>query len=156
MTNLSTEVFYHRYLDIQESGTRNVLRKAISNAVRLRRDQVFYDGNHRTALLLLYETLAEHGYLLQAKPLTLYIHLSNRSSSTPPQWSWDEVEDAMFRHCKSRLKLDYDLRSRDHAALFANAVRSLDVVNPFLNQWAQIWYSTEANGIPQRRELVRI
>lgn len=69
--HLSSEVFYQRYLLIQESGARKILRKAISNAVRLRRDQIFYDGNHRTAQLLLYETLAEHKLLLQANPLTL-------------------------------------------------------------------------------------
>jgi prophage maintenance system killer protein len=156
MTNLSAEVFHQRYLDIQESGARNLLQKAISNAVRLRRDQVFYDGNHRTAILLLYETLAEHGYLLQAKPLTLYIHLSNRTpSSIPREWSWDGVEGAMFQHCKSRLKLDYEPRSEDNPALFANAVKSLDVVNSFLNQWAQMWYSAEGKGNPQLRELVQ-
>jgi hypothetical protein len=60
----------------------------------------------------------------------------------------------MYRHYKSRLKLDYELGSEDHPALFANAVKSLDVVNSFLNQWVQMWYSAEGKGNSQRRELV--
>ena len=59
-------------------SARAILKEILDKIVRLRADQVFQDGNHRTALLLLYEMLANHEILLQAKPLTLYIMLSSR------------------------------------------------------------------------------
>jgi hypothetical protein len=53
-SSLSAETFYRRYLKLPEGeSARQILKAAISNAIRLRAEQVFHDGNHRTALLLL-------------------------------------------------------------------------------------------------------
>jgi hypothetical protein len=134
--NVSPEIFSKRYMDVGSFGARHVLKETISKIVRLRRDQVFYDGNHRTALLLLYEILAEHKLLLQANPFALYIRLSNRGET-----NWESVERSMYQYCKSRLKLLSSVpKLAERPALFANAIKSLDVVNSVTNQMAEMWY----------------
>jgi prophage maintenance system killer protein len=158
-SSLSAETFYRRYLKLPEGGsTRQILKAAISNAIRLRAEQVFYDGNHRTALLLLYEVLAERKLLLQATPMTLYILLSNRSDfSEHGKLSWEEVENRMFQHCRSRLKfLDTVPTGQERPGLFANEVKTLEIGNSLFNQLAEQWYSTDTRYLnSERREIGR-
>ena len=143
---LSPETFFSRYLRVPETGSaKQKLRQAILNAVRLRPDQVFDDGNHRTAILLLYEVLSEHKLLLQAKPVTLYIMLSNRSHfSEHGRYAWSEIERMMYQHCRHRLKLVSKVASAEERVhLYINAVKSLDIVNSLFNQCAKLVYSPE-------------
>jgi hypothetical protein len=158
-SSLSAETFYRRYLKLPEGGSaRQILKAAISNAIRLRAEQVFHDGNHRTALLLLYEVLAERKLLLQASPMTLYILLSNRSDfSEHGQLSWEDVENRMFQHCRSRLKfLDTIPTGQERPMLFANEVKTLEFGNSLFNQFAEQWYSTETRYLnSERREIGR-
>ena len=156
---LSAETFEKRYLSVPEAATaKKVLRAAIENAIRLRRDQVFHDGNHRTALLLLYEVLAEHKLLLQAKPMTLYTMLSNRSHlSEHGKSSWEEVANQMYQHCRSRLKFLVNIPDSDERPLlFANAIKTLDIENSLFNQLAESWFATEPRYLaPERRKMGR-
>ena len=156
---LSSGIFAKRYLSVPSTaGVRDILRQAISNAVRLRADQVFHDGNHRTALLILYEILAEHKLLLQAKPVTLYILLSNRSNfSEQGELDWKFVETRLYQHCRSRLKVLNSVPSGDERiSLFANAVKTLETTNSVFNQLAEMWFANEARHLaPARREVGR-
>jgi prophage maintenance system killer protein len=156
-SSLSTDIFSQRYLTIPEAcGAKQILKHAIENAVRLRADQVFHDGNHRTALLLLYEVLAERGLLLQAKPMSLYIMLSNRSDiSEHGYYTWKAVVERMYRHCKSRLKfLSTVPTSEERPALFANAIKTLEFENSLLNQIAEEWFATGAKHLTEERRGV--
>lgn len=151
---VSPELFFQRYLRISETGSaKQKLKQAIVNAIRLRADQVFHDGNHRTALLLLYEVLAEHKLLVQAKPMTLYILLSNRSDySEHGKREWNEVEKLMYQHCRSRLKFLMEVPSaEERIVLYANAVKTLEIANSLFNQLAELWFATEAKHLAQKR-----
>ena len=60
LAGISSKTSANRYLSISGPfSARNILRHAILSVICLRRDQIFYDGNHRTALLLMYEVLAQ-------------------------------------------------------------------------------------------------
>jgi prophage maintenance system killer protein len=158
-SSLSTEIFQQRYLMIPEAcGAKQILKHAIENAVRLRADQVFHDGNHRTALLLIYEILAEHGLHLQAKPMSLYIIISNRSEiSEHGHYTWKAVGERMYRHCKSRLKFVSAVpTSAERPVLFANAIKTLEFENSLLNQISQEWFATGAkHQAEERRSIAR-
>ena len=139
-------------------SARAILKEVLDKIVRLRADQVFQDGNHRTAILLLYEMLANHKILLQAKPLTLYIMLSSRCwYSDQGKGPRQRVVEVMYQHCKSRLKfLDAVPSLEERPALFANAVKSLMYENSLINQIAELWVKTEARHYaPERRVLGR-
>ena len=56
----------------------DVVDLVVREAYTARVNQYFEDGNHRTAILSIYEKLADKGWLLKADPFDLYIILSNR------------------------------------------------------------------------------
>ena len=158
-SNLSPDIFYKRYLSIPETGSaKQKLRRAIENAVRLRADQVFHDGNHRAALLLLYEVLANQKLLLRAKPMTLYILLSNRSDVFEHgKYEWNEVERRMYQHCRSRLRfLTTVPTSEERPLLYGNEVKTLEVRNSMFNQIAELWFAKSSKLLSvEQRTFVR-
>ncbi|KAK9819512.1 hypothetical protein WJX74_001999 [Apatococcus lobatus] len=57
---------------------RELVRWIVQQAYAARVNQQFEDGNHRTAVLSIYEKLADAGWMLTADAFAIYIAISNR------------------------------------------------------------------------------
>lgn len=55
-----------------------LIRELCNSAYRIKEEQFFQDGNHRTAILSIYEALADVNVVLDVHPLRLYAIISNR------------------------------------------------------------------------------
>ena len=64
-----------RYEDRELTG---LSKHVVHQAFVIRIAQRFVDGNHRTAILWIFECLADAGFVLNADPVDFYIILSNR------------------------------------------------------------------------------
>lgn len=58
-----------------QANIGSIMDKAIS----VRVNQLFCDGNHRSAVLFIYESMADLGFNLSANPFEFYIKLSHRN-----------------------------------------------------------------------------
>jgi hypothetical protein len=98
---------------------KDTVEKIVRFAVTVRRPainglQFFLDGNHRTAILLIYELLAEYKIRCLADPVRLYILISNRKEE-----DWDIRIKALVKEVKrTSRKLPYSVSDnrREHAA----------------------------------------
>ena len=52
----------------------------------MRVNQVLRDGNHRTSILMLYESVADEGWALRCEPYDVYAIISNRRDAP-----WEDV-----------------------------------------------------------------
>ena len=71
----------------------------VDEAVSVRVCQLFVDGNHRTAILSIYEKLADAGWWLDMSAIDLYILISNRS-----QAEWSMIKVRMVKKILRQLK----------------------------------------------------
>ncbi len=71
---------------------RELERMIVEEAVSVRVGQLFVDGKHRTAILSIYEKLADAGWWLDMSAVDLYILISNMS-----QLEWIAVKLCMVK-----------------------------------------------------------
>lgn len=57
---------------------RDLVMWVAQHAYSARVNQLFEDGNHRTAVLSIFEKLADAGWILKADAFSMYIAISNR------------------------------------------------------------------------------
>ena len=81
------------------SSKTQLARRVVSEARKAREDQLFKDGNHRTAIASIYEKLADHGWQLKMDPFDIYILISNRRGR-----NWLEVEKEMVHAICRRMR----------------------------------------------------
>ena len=62
-----------------QMGKQDLVRIIVEEAVSVRVCQLFVDGNHRTAILSIYEKLANAGWWLDVSAVDLYVLISNRN-----------------------------------------------------------------------------
>jgi len=125
------------------------LKTAVTNAVHFRSAKIFHDGNHHTAILLLFETLANNNILLHANALNIYIIISNRGS--PEVEPWEEIEQRLVRYCRRRLT--FGVVSAERRKEFAVEVQCLVIWNSVFNQLREMWKPWTANP---EREMAKI
>lgn len=71
---------------------QHYIREVCASAKKIVENQYFQDGNHRTAVLTIYEKMADVDVLVTCAPMKLYVLLSNRKEQ--PEL---ENSDALFR-----------------------------------------------------------
>lgn len=102
---------------------REFVRMIAEEAVSVRVDQLFVDGNHRTAILSIYEKLADAGWWLDMSAVDLYILISNRS-----QLEWNAIKLCMvkviLRHLEQCPDIPFEARH-----IFARRVKLIAEIN---------------------------
>ena len=73
-----------------------IVRMVVDEAVYVRVCHMFVDGNHRTAILSMYEKLADAGWWLDVSPTDLYILISNRN-----QADWSKIKVHMVKNLRN-------------------------------------------------------
>ena len=76
-----------------------LVKMVVDEAVSVRVCQLFVDGNHRTAILSIYEKLADAGWWLDMSAINLYVLISNRS-----QAEWGMIKVRMVKKILEHLK----------------------------------------------------
>ena len=82
-----------------QTSKRPLVSTIVEEAVHVRVSQLFVDGNHRTAVLSIFEKIADAGWLLDTSAVDLYILISNRN-----QVEWAEVKCHMVKAILRRLR----------------------------------------------------
>ena len=77
---------------IESTCKKDIIKNAVINAIKVRIDQRFYDGNHRTSILAIYEYLVDNKLCLKIDPVYLYILISNRQNE-----SWITIQEKMIK-----------------------------------------------------------
>lgn len=100
-----------------------LVRMVVDEAVSVRVCQLFVDGNHRTAILSIYEKLADAGWWLDMSAIDLYILISNRS-----QAEWSMVKVRMVKNILRHLKREpgVPLHARE---IYAGRVKLIAEIN---------------------------
>lgn len=81
-----------------------LVRMVVDEAVSVRVCQLFVDGNHRTAILSIYEKLADAGWWLDMSAIDLYILISNRN-----QADWSMIKVRMVKKILGHVKHEPDI-----------------------------------------------
>lgn len=102
---------------------RELVWMVVEEAVSVRVCQLFVDGNHRTAILSIYEKLADAGWWLDMSAVDLYIMISNRRRT-----EWNSVITSMVKVVVQRLKHCPDI-SYQARQIFAQQVKLIAEVN---------------------------
>lgn len=129
-------------------GKQDLVRIVVEEAVSVRVCQLFLDGNHRTAILSIYEKLADAGWWLDMSAVDLYILISNRN-----QVEWNSVKHRMVKAILQHLKHfpDIPFQAREVCAgqvkLIAEINTLFDDVHDFL--------SLQGSGMDSKRKKWR-
>lgn len=121
----------------------------VDEAVSVRVCQLFVDGNHRTAILSIYEKLADVGWWLDMSAVDLYGLISNRSQS-----EWQRVKLRMvkviLRHLKQCSDISFQARH-----MFARRVKVIAEVNTLFED-VEAFLSSQGTGMCVKREKWRL
>jgi len=122
-------------------------RKAAEDTIFIRQDQALLDGNHRTAILILYESIADIGWCLRANPFDIYIIISNRRERL---WNLvvQDLEDVIINNTVRR---DQTFQQRQKRA---EMIKNIPVINVAI----QAMYDTlsdRSQTLVERREKFR-
>lgn len=101
-------------------------------AFRIRCGQQYFDANHRTAVLFIYETCADYGRYLAVDPLVLYTILSCRGFYIKPSEALRRLS-TVIQTARVRADIDLDMR-RETAGRVKELPRRLSMYFAFLNQ----------------------
>ena len=113
----------------------DMVKWIVRHAYMARVNQLFEDGNHRTAVLSIYEKLADAGWLLTADPFSIYIAISNRKHQET-----SAVEANMYRRI-ARYSIWKPSVSYAERAAFAEGVKQIAAVNS-LFEHAHSWLTS--------------
>ena len=123
---------------------RELVRIIVEEAVSDRVGQLFVDGNHRTAILSIYEKLADAGWWLDMSAVDLYILISNRS-----QLEWNAVKLCMvkviLRHSEQCPDIPFQARH-----IFAKRVKIADINTLFED--VEAFLASQEIGMSVKRE----
>lgn len=121
----------------------------VDEAVSVRVCQLFVDGNHRTAILSIYEKLADVGWWLDMSAVDLYILISNRSQS-----EWHAVKVRMvkviLRHLKQCSHIPCQARH-----MFARQVKLIAEINTLFED-VEAYLTSQGTGLCVKREKWRL
>ena len=110
-------------------------------------NQLFEDGNHRTAVLSIYEKLADAGWLLTADPFSIYIAISNRE-----HWETSAVEANLNRRIARHAVWNPSVSLAERAAFAADA-KQIAAVNS-LFEHAHSWLTSMRVPRGERTSIV--
>ena len=123
---------------------RELVRIIVEEAVSVRVGQLFVDGNHRTAILSIYEKLADAGRWLDMSAVDLYILISNRS-----QLEWNAVKLCMvkviLRHSEQCPDIPFQAR-----CIFARRVKLIADINTLFED-AEAFLASQEIGMSVKR-----
>ena len=122
-TSRTATCFQTRVLYSTVIPKHQLISLVVEQAVSVRVCQLFVDGNHRTAILSVYEKLADAGWMSDMNAFDLYISISNRD-----QAEWDLVRLRMVRLISSRLRHREDI-SCEAREIVADRVKLIPEVN---------------------------
>ena len=122
----------------------DLVRMVVDEAVSVRVCQLFVDGNHRTAILSIYEKLADAGWWLDMSAIDLYIFISNRN-----QAEWSMVKVRMVKVILGHLKHEPDIHV--HARqIYAGRVKLIAKINTLFED-VQAFLVTQGPGMCEKR-----
>lgn len=82
------------------------IREICNSAYRIKENQYFQDGNHRTAILSIYEALADVDIMLDVAPMRLYAIISNRLEYTHEEVLENLFDNVWRNHHTTKMTLE--------------------------------------------------
>ena len=129
---------------VSQLSKHHLVRMVVDEAVSVRVCQLFVDGNHRTAILSIYEKLADAGWWLGMSAIDFYILISNRN-----QAEWGMVKVRMVKVILGDLKHKPDIHVHAHQ-IHAGQVKLIAEIN-ILFEDVQAFLFSQGPGMCEKR-----
>ena len=129
---------------VSQLSKHDLVRMVVDEAVSVRICQLFVDGNHRTAILSIYEKLADAGWWLGMSAIDLYILISNRN-----QAEWSMVKVRMVKVILGDLKHKPDIHVHAHQ-IHAGQVKLIAEINTLFEDVPAFLFS-QGPGMCEKR-----
>ena len=126
-----------------------LVRMVVDEAVSVRVCQLFVDGNHRTAILSIYEKLADAGWWLDMSAIDLYILISNRN-----QADWNMVKACMVKVILGHLKHEPGM-SVHARQIYAARVKLIAEINTLFED-VEAFLTSQGPGMCEKRVKWRL
>jgi hypothetical protein len=123
------------------------LKNVAESTVYIRNEQLFEDGNHRTACLFTMETCANVGLALKRHPFEIYVIISNLD-----EVSWNTVKSRLFKWLERSWKHVGVEESLKWRKMYARLIKEIPFWNTLIRHVAKI-LNNEAYDYKDRKAL---
>ncbi len=136
-----------------------LIRECVDHVIFIRVNQPFIDGNHRTAILYLYERLLDCGYILRADPVDLYARLSHRDCpqmcGLVNEHHCSRTQQSLVKWIRRRIRREMNIRT-DHLRIqVAEEVKTLARWNTVFTDLEDLFYRVTTRNIQESRSAYR-
>lgn len=123
------------------------LKNVAESTVYIRHEQLFEDGNHRTACLFTMETCANVGLALKRHPFEIYVIISNLD-----EVSWNTVKSRLFKWLERSWKHVSVEESLKWRKIYARLIKEIPFWNTLIRHVGKI-LNNEAFDYKDRKDL---